>query len=275
MSYTARAVEGVKSSIARLNPAQKDFSERVPVCFTRGHFTVKTIASRREFWQVMLLRYEVFHREFMNKRIPFGLDKDRFDRSADHLAIIDNRINKIVGTYRLIPGHRTQDFYSKTEFDISDLLSRDGQKVELSRACIHKDYRNGAIITLLWRGIMEYLNAAGARWLFGMGSVKTLDPQEVSAVYQCFLKDGAVDPSFHIRALDGYRIDDFFSRVSEGLPTSATQELVPALLKSYIRAGAVIAGDPAIDHDFNCSDLFVILDTEKLSSAYSRKYQVN
>ena len=275
MSYAARAVEGVKSRISSLNPAQKDFSERVPVSFTRGYFTVKTIESRREFWQVMLLRYEVFHREFMHKKIPFGLDRDRFDHYADHLAIIDNRINKIVGTYRLISGKRTQDFYSKTEFDISDLLSRDGAKVELSRACIHKNYRNGAIITLLWRGIVEYLEAAGARWLFGMGSVKTLDPNEVAGVYNCFLADGSVDPTFDIRAREGYRIQDFSSRVSKALPSQETRNLVPALLKSYIRAGAVIAGDPAIDRDFNCSDLFVIMDMEKLAAAYSRKYQVH
>jgi putative hemolysin len=275
VSYTAWAFEGVKNSIAYLNPAQKDFNNRVHVDFTRGHFRVKTISSRREFWQVMSLRYEVFHREFMNKRIPFGLDRDRFDARADHLAIIDNRINKIVGTYRLILGAVPDDFYSNTEFDISDLISKPGQKVELSRACIHKDYRNGAIITLLWRGIVEYLNAAGARWLFGMGSVKTLDPAEITGVYKFFAEQDQVDHSFKIIARDGYRIPQFQSLLVNVQATSEIEELVPPLLKSYVRAGAVIAGDPAIDRDFNCADLFVIMDRERLSAAYSRKYQVH
>lgn len=275
MSYAARAVEGVRQSLGWLNPAQKDFSGRVPVQFSRGHFTVKTVQSKRELWQVMTLRYEVFHREYKNKKIPFGLDRDRFDSHADHLAIIDNRINKIVGTYRLISDARTSDFYSKTEFDISNLLGRDGGKVELSRACIHKDYRNGAVITLLWRGIIEYLNQSGARWLFGMASVKTVNPDELAAVYKCLKEEGAVDASVQIKAADGYRIVDFERRLNLAEVTDHSRSMVPALLRSYLRAGAVVVGDPAIDFDFNCGDLFVVLDISRMSSTYNRKYQVN
>jgi putative hemolysin len=274
-SYRMRAVEGVKQKLSWLNPAQKDFQGRVPVSFTRGHFTVKTVESKRELWQVMTLRYEVFHREYMNKIIPYGIDRDRYDQDADHLAIIDNRIKKIVGTYRLISGHRSEDFYSKTEFDISDLLTREGGKVELSRACIHKDYRNGAVITLLWRGIMEYLSASGARWLFGMGSVKTTDADEVTAVYKAFAADDSIDYSYDIRARKEYCIDDFADRLKKVEISPSARDLVPPLLKSYVRAGAVVVGDPAIDLAFNCSDLFVILDVSKMSSAYNRKYQVN
>lgn len=275
MGYTARAVEGVKQSLGWLNPAQKDFSLRVPVNFTRGHFTVKTIESKRELWQVMTLRYEVFHREYMHKKLPYGIDRDRYDAYADHLAIVDNRINKIVGTYRLISDARSADFYSKTEFNIDDLLARDSGKVELSRACIHRDYRNGAVITLLWRGIMEYLTASGSRWLFGMGSVKTVNPDELASVYKCLLNDGSVDYSYSIKALDGFAIPDFADRLKRAEITESAREQIPTLLKSYIRAGAVISGDPAIDLDFNCGDLFVVMDISKLSSTYNRKYQVN
>jgi putative hemolysin len=275
MSYAARAVEGVRQGLGWLNPAQKDFTGRVPVEFTRGHFTVKTVQSKRELWQVMTLRYEVFHREYKHKKIPFGLDRDRFDAQADHLAIIDNRINRIVGTYRLISDVRTTDFYSMTEFDISDLIARDGGKVELSRACIHKDYRNGAVITLLWRGIIEYLNQSGARWLFGMASVKTVNPDELAAVYKTLEAEDAVDSSVRIKALEGYRIKDFARSLEAAAVTEQSKGMVPALLRSYLRAGAVVVGDPAIDMDFNCGDLFVVLDVSKMSSTYNRKYQVN
>jgi len=275
MSYAARAVEGVRQGLGWLNPARKDFTGRVPVEFTRGHFTVKTVQSKRELWQVMTLRYEVFHREYKNKKIPFGLDRDRFDAQADHLAIIDNRINRIVGTYRLISDVRTTDFYSKTEFDITDLLMRDGGKVELSRACIHKDYRNGAVITLLWRGIIEYLNQSGARWLFGMASVKTVNPDELAAVFKSLEAEGAIDGTVQIKAIDGYRIPDFERRLQLAQVTDQSTAMVPALLRSYLRAGAVVVGDPAIDLDFNCGDLFVVLDVSKMSSTYNRKYQVN
>jgi putative hemolysin len=272
MSYSVRAYQGVKQSISRFNPAQKDFGSRVPVHFTRGHFTVKTVASKRELWQVMTLRYEVFHKEYMNKRLPYGIDRDRFDQHADHLVIVDNRINKIVGTYRLISSETTEDFYSKTEFNISDLNSKQGCKIELSRACIQQDYRNGATITLLWRGIMEYLAASHASWLFGMGSIKTVDADQAAAVFKCFVEDGSVDSGFKIHANPGFRIPDFSERLSSAQATPESREMMPTLLKSYIRAGAVLAGDPAVDRAFNCTDFFVILEVAKMSDAYLRKY---
>ncbi len=273
MSYSARAYEGVMQSISKFNPAQKTFGKRVHVEFTRGHFTVKTVSSKRQLWQVMTLRYDVFHKEYMNKRLPYGIDRDRFDLIADHLVIVDNRINKIVGTYRLISSEISDEFYSQTEFNISDLLSKRGTKIELSRACIRKDYRNGATITLLWRGIMEYLAASEASWLFGMGSVKTTDPDQTASVYKCFVEDGCLDTSLSIAANSSYRIHDFSERLARAQVSPESREMMPPLLKSYIRAGAVLAGDPAVDLDFQCTDFFVILEVAKMTQAFHRKYQ--
>jgi putative hemolysin len=75
--------------------------------------------------------------------------------------------------------------------------------------------------------------------------------------------------------LDGFAIPDFADRLKRAEITESARQQIPTLLKSYIRAGAVIAGDPAIDLDFNCGDLFVVMDIAKMSSTYNRKYQVN
>jgi len=84
-----------------------------------------------------------------------------------------------------------------------------------------------------------------------------------------------VDYSFDIRALDGFRISGFDALLSTAAVSDESRNLVPTLVRSYIRAGAVIVGDPAVDFDFNCGDLFVVLDISKMSSLYNRKYQVN
>jgi putative hemolysin len=106
-----------------------------------------------------------------------------------------------------------------------------------------------------------------------MGSVKTLDPVEVTGVFKAFDELGQVDHTFNIPARHGHQVPDFASILSKTADGSKFQDLVPPLLKSYIRAGAVIAGDPAVDLDFGCCDLFVIMDRERLNAAYSRKYQ--
>jgi len=271
----AVAVASVKSSFSAMSPIQKDFTQRIPVEFTKGHFTVKTIDSRRELWQVYKLRYEVFHREYKNKKFPFGLDKDRYDQWADHLAIIDNRLGKIVGTYRLICESVSRDFYSASEFDLSTLQHYTGTKVELSRACIHKSYRTGSVITLLWRGICDYVVAANARWLFGMGSVKTTKPEEIAAIFKYLKHSGAVDELLHVPAVGKYKIPNFASLCAAAEVNEELSEKVPPLLKSYLRAGAIIGSEPAVDLDFNCGDLFVLLDMTKVTAAYAKRFQVH
>lgn len=271
MNYALRAVEGVKSGLVSMAPLQKSFERRIPVSFTKGHFTVKTIENRRELWQVYKLRYEVFHREYKNRRFPYGIDKDRYDQWADHLAIVDNRLGKIVGTYRLIRGEPNGEFYSASEFNIERVLAFDGDKVELSRACIHKSYRSGTVISLLWRGICEYVASAGARWLFGMGSIRTTDPREVAAVFKRLRQEGVVDESLDVPTIGKYRIQNFETLVSDIDVNSASCEL-PTLVRSYLKAGAAIGTEVAIDLEFNCADLFVVLDMTKVSPAFSRRF---
>lgn len=275
MNYAVRAVEGMKSGIVAFSPIQKDFSTRVPVNFVRGHFTIKTVESRRELWQVFKLRYEVFHREYKNRRFPFGIDRDRYDQWADHLAIVDNRIGKIVGTYRLINGAVSTDFYSASEFEMTSVSALQGGKVELSRACIHKSYRTGSVINMLWRGICEYVAACGAQWLFGMGSLKSIDTIEIASIYRQLMEEGFIDPSIVVSARNGYRIANFDQCVALATPSEEAASQVPALVRSYLRAGAKIGTDVALDADFNCADLFIVMDMKKVSAAFSRKYQIH
>lgn len=275
MNYAVRAMEGVRTGIVAMAPIQKDFRSRIPVNFSRGHFTVKTVDSKRELWQVFKLRYEVFHREYKNRKFPFGFDRDRYDQWADHLAIVDNRIGKIVGTYRLINGQVSEDFYSASEFNIGALRAKPGHMVELSRACIHREYRNGAVITMLWRGICEYISASGARWLFGMGSVKTTNPTEIAAIYKQLLSEGRVDHAMDVPTIGAYRIPGFDRLVQAAEPSESAASMVPALVRSYLKAGAIIGSDVALDLEFNCADLFVVLDMTQMSQAFSRKYQIH
>lgn len=275
MNYAVRAVEGMKSGIVAFSPIQKDFSTRVPVHFVKGHFTIKTVENRRELWQVFKLRYEVFHREYKNRRFPFGFDRDRYDQWADHLAIVDNRIGKIVGTYRLVNSAVSSDFYSASEFDIETIHGLPGGRVELSRACIHRSYRTGTVINMLWRGICEYVAASGARWLFGMGSLKTTDTAEIAAIYRQLMAEGVVDPNLKVTSRGDYRIPGFHRHVEAAVTSEQAASQVPALVRSYLKAGAMIGTDVALDADFNCADLFIVMDMQKVSAAFSRKYQIH
>eukprot|EP00831_Metopus_contortus_P025310 TRINITY_DN21848_c0_g1_i1.p2 TRINITY_DN21848_c0_g1~~TRINITY_DN21848_c0_g1_i1.p2 ORF type:complete len:106 (-),score=23.41 TRINITY_DN21848_c0_g1_i1:22-339(-) len=72
------------------------------------------------------------------------------------LMIINKSDDALIGTYRLNCTKFSNNFYSATEFNIDAILELPGDKVELGRACVHPDFRNGMTIALLWKGPVSY-----------------------------------------------------------------------------------------------------------------------
>lgn len=260
------------------------FARKIKVDFTARNFRVKTVDTADELKQVLKLRRSVFHYEFAGKWISLKSDKDDFDDDADHLAIFDQsdektgKAGKVVGVYRLIPSHTGFRFYSSSEFDISTFLASPGRKLELSRACINKDYRNGAVITLLWRGIAEYAKAAGTDLLFGLTSINTTDLTRIADTCRYFESQNLLDLSHNMTPKAKYMIPNFESimkgrvGIEAGTVEAAGRE-VPSLIKSYIKAGAKVCSQPVIDKVFNCADWLTVLDMRQMNAAYDRKYR--
>lgn len=265
-------VPSAKVGYRHLNDFMR-FRQKIHVSLEKKNFTVKTIETRRELVQALMLRYEVFHKEYIGKKFPIGIDTDRYDSKGDLLVIVDNKSKKIVGTYRLIPSFLGGTFYSSSEFDLGDFLAIPGIKLELSRACIHKNFRQGIVMSLLWRGISEYMQAIGAKYLFGCSSVKTTDRTKIAAVCQALEAQGAIQQGFNIRPRENYRIPNFDELSQLKTDGQNVDSLIPPLLSSYLRAGAKIAAEPALDSLFNCIDFLTILDIEAMSNSFDRKYR--
>ncbi len=114
----------------------REFKPNISFLFERGHYIVKTAENGAELEECLKLRYEVFHREYMEKKRETGVDVDALDIACDHLVIRDKRSGKVIGTYRLNSSHFTNTFYSASEFHMERLLEIPGAKLELGRACI-------------------------------------------------------------------------------------------------------------------------------------------
>lgn len=248
---------------------KKPFARKYKVDFEARGYRIKTIDTMAEMRQVLALRRRVFHYEFARKWISLSSDKDRFDDRADHLAIICQETSRIVGVYRLIVSGPDQIYYSDTEFNISGFIRQAGRKVELSRACIDRDYRTGTVIALLWKGLAEYAKVAQADFLFGLSSVTTTDKGVIKALHCHFEERGMVDLSFGMDPRSEYGIEGFAGINPASIEAS---ELIPPLLKTYIKAGAKICSQPVIDRDFNCADWLTILDMRQLNQAFDRRF---
>jgi len=243
-------------------------------------FQVKIAETAEEVKGAQRLRFEVFNLE-MNEGLSSswetGLDQDQYDEHADHLIAIAKANNKIVGTYRMLRksvANQNGGFYSEGEFDLSNLKKLPVEILEMGRSCVHKDYRSGAVIHLLWAGIAKYLKMADAKYLFGCGSLHTHDVAEVSQIYS-YLKSKYFAPEqFRVYPVEKCIVPG----LRDDLPQDQCRDVlkkIPPLLKGYIRVGAVICGEPALDAEFGTTDFFILLSTDQISDRYQNHYKTS
>lgn len=246
-----------------------------------GPYTLKTVTHQDELIAALKLRYEVFHHEMIGKSQTQGIDVDEFDFSCDHLIIVDNKTQEIIGTYRFNCSAFSERFYSANEFHIDALLNLPGTKLELGRACIRKDHRRGIVISLLWSGIGEYMAKTNAAWLFGCASIKTDSPRQAALLYRLFEMQGRFSPKLACAPTLQYTLENFDLWLHKlRLPLneadmSEAEALLPPLCRAYLKAGAWIAGEPAYDKEFKCIDFLTVLDRENLNRTLWKKLKAN
>lgn len=264
----------------RLNRIHK-FRAKIEIQTNVGPFEIKTVTDIEELKEALALRFDVFHREMLGKKAPHGVDVDEFDFSCDHLIIKEKRSNRIIGTYRLNCSLFTQNFYSAKEFMLSRVFQQPGVKLELGRACIHKDYRRGILISLLWRGIAEYMAASEAKILFGCATVKTDDPRDAALLTRYFEEEGRILADYRTRPTLQYTmpmLNYFLNEVRSPLTDTQklqAEELLPPLCRAYLKIGASIGGEPAWDQEFQCIDFLTILQREDLNRTLWKKFKLD
>lgn len=255
------------------------FKPQIRLNFEMGRYAIKTAESYAELKECFRLRNEVFNIEFRD--LDKGYDIDRFDSVFDHLIIIDQKTQTIAGTYRLNCLENLKSSYTALEFNLSSLLRHSGPHLELGRACIHKDHRSGVVIALLWRGIAEYMKLSNAQMLFGCSSVKIDNPREAALLYHYLYLKGHIKPQFFSRPQRKFLMPDFeawleyFKKSFSEAHHEEAQKLIPSLLKSYLKLGAYVAGEPAFDEDFNCIDFLTVMTRDSLDGALVKKYRMN
>lgn len=237
------------------------FVAKVPVRMERGNYVVKTAETFFEVSQALALRYQVFHREFQNKVIPFGSDWDDLDLVADHLIIKHKETDEVIGTYRLISNLFSKNFYSVQEFQCEEFIFNSETKVELSRAAIDSRYRNGITISLLWKGITQYIQKTSAAFLFGCSSINTMEINSVFHLLGMLSEMNVALSDFSIAPQSSYKRKNRVHFVNQKKVNH-----LPPLLLSYLRAGAKVSLMPAWDYDFHCVDLFTLLETKNLKT---------
>ncbi len=235
----------------------------------RGNYRVTLARSEEEVLEAQRLRYKVFVEE-LGARVQTrlnGHDIDHYDRFCDHLIVRDTDSGRIVGTYRILSpaaARRVGNYYSENEFHINRLHHLRNRMVEVGRSCIHQDHRSGAVITLLWAGLADYMVSNGYDYLIGCASIGMADGGHNAAnLFQQIGPEHMAPAEYRVFPQHGLP----FERLANGQPA-----LVPPLIKGYLRVGAWICGEPAWDPDFNTADLLLLLPMSRMNKRYMRHF---
>lgn len=271
-----RVARAVVAPVKLLHPGMRKirhYAPRAHVSIDTRRFTVKTVENGTELAGVLRLRHDVFYRELLNRRKIFQLDLDRFDFFCDHLVILDNRTNEMVGTYRLNASTFSSDFYTETEFHFEPVRDLPGHKLELGRACVKDGYRNGITLTLMWKGVLNYMRETGCRYLFGCSSVKTTDPDEIRALHRFMTTHHSFPGLDNVRPRRAFQVKDLH-RDAPAWTDQQIAERIPPLLQFYLKCGAGVCGEPALDRSFKCIDFLTVLDLHRINRNIGKKFSV-
>ena len=248
-----------------------------------GNQIIRLATSANELDAAQALRYRIFYDEMGAHPLPemaaTRRDFDRYDAACDHLIVVDQSRpydTQVVGTYRIMRREHARtagSFYSASEYDISPLTSFSGVIMELGRSCVDAAYRDRATLNLLWRGIAEYLNLHSVDMMFGCASLPGTDPQKL-AMQLSYLHHYHLAPeALRTRALPE-RFVNMNLMPKDAIDPKRALASLPPLLKGYLRVGAFVGEGAVIDHQFNTTDVCVIMKTDMIAGRYTRHYDV-
>lgn len=237
-----------------------------------GNLAIGFADTKEELKELQKLRYDQLVLCYDDHKAKNGSDASEYDDFCDHLIVKDLTNNKIVGTYRVMTNKHLvykDSFITETEFDITNLKNSGSNIVELSRAVVDDEYRNGAVIKLLWHGIFDYCEKNDIRYMFGTASFHGVDSEKYKNAFSylhynsmadenvmCFAKE----PSAKYQLLEKDQID-----------MNAYKEEMPSLIKGYLALGSQVGKGVYIDYEFNSIDVLIIFDLEKINRKFAQR----
>lgn len=215
------------------------------------------------------LRYDVFFREEgygPTATAADGRDTDPFDDWCEHVILFDDSQERVVGTYRAIPGTeaiRRGGFYGAAEFDLTPLDPIAPYILQGSRTCVAPEYRGGLSIQYLSYGMDLVRREYGCRYFLGADSFRADNPDVLNRIH-AYARAYAADPDWYVEPLPANRPVG----LAEVPANPADERLLPGVIRMDLRLGFRVCGPPAWDPDFRCYDLLVLARRDRMTRMY-------
>ena len=238
----------------------KDISE--------GGYTVRFVEKPSELEDLLKLRFQVFNLELdegLDVSYETGKDEDEFDKVCDHLVVVHNKSQEVVGTYRMLIKENfglLDNFYSDSEFNLTYFPKGFLENsVELGRACVAKKHRNLCVLYLLWKGIALYMTWKEKRYLFGCASLSSQDKDDAKKAMKKLRECGHMHKNIFIPAREEF---ECYEAKEDNSSLEGNSFQLPKLFKTYITFGSRVCSAPAIDRLFKTIDFLMVFDINDL-----------
>ncbi|WGV25034.1 GNAT family N-acetyltransferase [Halotia branconii] len=236
-----------------------------PVIETESYI-IRLAFNQKELESIFRLRFQVFNLELGLGYLTSNLtqmDQDEFDAVWHHLILIYKETGQIVGSYRMQTysmASQTLGFYAAQYFNLTKINDSLLQvTVEIGRACIAKEYRTIQALSLLFKGLANYLAWSGNQYFLGCATLPTQSHYKACCAYNYFQNNGFMHPSILVEPKSQYSLE-----LSQDYPDSCNVE-IPDILQLYLASGAKICSFPSIDRQFKCIDFLTMFDGANFS----------
>lgn len=236
---------------------------------SKPRFVTSFAETPEQLLETQRLRYRIFAGE-LGADIDGGaegIDTDHYDAYCRHLTVRETATGRLVACTRILTDDmapKAGGFYSAGEFDLKMIDSLPGRVMEVGRTCVDAEYRSGAVIAVLWQALAEFIIRNGFDYLFGCASIGLEDGGANAHAILEQVKAKYMAPSWqHVRPLIPLPAAD---------ARPAERAKLPPLLKAYFSLGAKACGEPHWDRDFNCADVFVLVNVSDLHPRYARHF---
>ena len=250
-----------------------------------SRYRVKLAETEAEREAAQRLRYRVFVEEMGAHASPEEAAErrewDDFDPYFDHLILLSldpaiaDPLDRVVGVYRLMRSEVAEagpGFYGASEYDLSPIAGAGRASVELGRSCVAPEHRGGPAMHLLWNGLASYVLEREIELLFGVASFHGTDPAPLAEALAYLHHEHLAPPDLRVRAQPAHYLDmNLMQRAEIDAPRAL--QAIPALIKAYLRLGGFVGDGAVLDHQFNTTDVCIVVKTELITEKYYRHYE--
>ena len=216
--------------------------------------------------QACQLRQQIFTQEF-SANITGDSDRDRFDGFCHHLVVKEVQSGEIVAYSRIITHQMAKQhggYYTQGEFNIDAIIEPQKRYMEIGRTCVNSEYRSGACIAMLWGQIGQFMLEHNIDFLFGCASIPFAEGCNKTMAVINYLRNNHFTPPSK-RVIPKHPLPLLCSQLNG-------KDVMPPLLKAYIRMGCMVCGEAHWDKEFNSADVMILLPRENINMRYLKHF---